>query len=254
MCSIKWSNTCTLSPCVQSSDQIHVLYPHVFNQVIKYMYSIPMCSIKWSNTCTLSPCVQSRLHTSNWPISFRLYTMKWSRDHLLTCVRVYRLNVIIDRLKLLLVRNVVRGCSQLTTSSLVYSFSWILPHPESVHDDDPAISSGVIAISTFVFSPWKLGQIKNLGIMSCISIRCTYDTNLQLIQPLLQELQHFVFLVWTPWWPRQESDWTEIWSVSYRVLLSSGTYVQSFGSIALSWFSKLAAWRAYLKSDRAEIW
>jgi hypothetical protein len=30
-----------------------------------------------------------------------------------------------------------------------------------------------------------------------------------------------VFLVLAPWWPSQESDWTEIWSVSY-------SYVQSF--------------------------
>jgi hypothetical protein len=60
--------------------------------------------------------------------------------HLQLRERVYRLNVIIDRLKLLF--NVVRGCSQLTTSSLAYSFSWTLPHFESVQDDDPAISSG----------------------------------------------------------------------------------------------------------------
>jgi hypothetical protein len=36
--------------------------------------------------------------------------------------------------------------------------------------------------------------------------------------------------------------------------LSSGTYVQSFGSIALRWFSEMAAWRPYLNSDRAEVW
>jgi hypothetical protein len=34
----------------------------------------------------------------------------------------------------------------------------------------------------------------------------------------------------------------------------NGTYVQSCMSIALSWFSKMATWRPYLKSDRAEIW
>jgi hypothetical protein len=32
----------------------------------------------------------------------------------------------------------------------------------------------------------KGGQIKNPGIMSCI-IRCTYDINLEMIQPLVQE-------------------------------------------------------------------
>jgi hypothetical protein len=25
----------------------------------------------------------------------------------------------------------------------------------------------------------------------------------------------FVFLVLVPWWPNQESDWTEIWHASY---------------------------------------
>jgi hypothetical protein len=35
-----------------------------------------------------------------------------------------------------------------------------------------------------------------------------YDKNLELIEPLLQELQHF--LVLTPWWPSQESDWAKI--------------------------------------------
>jgi hypothetical protein len=29
--------------------------------------------------------------------------------------------------------------------------------------------------------------LKNLGIMSCILIRCTYDKNLEMIQSLLQE-------------------------------------------------------------------
>jgi hypothetical protein len=33
----------------------------------------------------------------------------------------------------------------------------------------------------------KAGQIKNLGIMSCILIRCPYDKNLEMIQPLVQE-------------------------------------------------------------------
>jgi hypothetical protein len=46
-----------------------------------------------------------------------------------------------------------------------------------------------------------LGQIKNPGIMSCIFIiyTSTYDKNLELIQPLLQELSHFLcFWFWPP--------------------------------------------------------
>jgi hypothetical protein len=33
----------------------------------------------------------------------------------------------------------------------------------------------------------KVGQIKNLAIMPCILIRCSYDKNLEMIQPLVQE-------------------------------------------------------------------
>jgi hypothetical protein len=33
----------------------------------------------------------------------------------------------------------------------------------------------------------KVGQIKNPGIMSSILIRCTYDKNLEMIQPLVKE-------------------------------------------------------------------
>jgi hypothetical protein len=33
----------------------------------------------------------------------------------------------------------------------------------------------------------KVGQIKNPAIMPCILIRCTYDNNLEMIQPLVQE-------------------------------------------------------------------
>jgi hypothetical protein len=33
----------------------------------------------------------------------------------------------------------------------------------------------------------KVGQIKNLGVMSCILIRCPNDKNLEMIQPLVQE-------------------------------------------------------------------
>jgi hypothetical protein len=39
----------------------------------------------------------------------------------------------------------------------------------------------------------------------------------------------FVFSVLAPWWPNEESNWTEIWS---ELLLPSGTYVQCFGTIA----------------------
>jgi hypothetical protein len=33
------------------------------------------------------------------------------------------------------------------------------------------------------------------------------------------EIAVFVFSVLAPWWPSQESDWTEIWSVSYSILV-----------------------------------
>jgi hypothetical protein len=33
----------------------------------------------------------------------------------------------------------------------------------------------------------KVGQIKNLGITSCILIKYNHDKNLELIQPLVQE-------------------------------------------------------------------
>jgi hypothetical protein len=33
----------------------------------------------------------------------------------------------------------------------------------------------------------KVGQIKHLAIMLCILIRCTYDKNLEMIRPLVQE-------------------------------------------------------------------
>jgi hypothetical protein len=42
---------------------------------------------------------------------------------------------------------------------------------------------------------------------------------LEMIQSLMQELYQFLFFIlfWAPWpwWPSQESDMTEIWSVSY---------------------------------------
>jgi hypothetical protein len=50
---------------------------------------------------------------------------------------------------------------------------------------------------------------------------CTYDKNLEMIQPLVQELYQLFVFVLAPWWPSQESDWTEIWLVSY----SYGTYI-----------------------------
>jgi hypothetical protein len=33
----------------------------------------------------------------------------------------------------------------------------------------------------------KVGEIRNPGIMTCILIRCIYDKNLEMIQPLVQE-------------------------------------------------------------------
>jgi hypothetical protein len=33
----------------------------------------------------------------------------------------------------------------------------------------------------------KVGQIQKMGIMPCILIRCTYDKNWVMIQPLVQE-------------------------------------------------------------------
>jgi hypothetical protein len=38
-----------------------------------------------------------------------------------------------------------------------------------------------------------------------------------------------------------------------ELLLPSGTYVQCFGPIALSWFSKIAWW-PYLKSVQTQTW
>jgi hypothetical protein len=40
----------------------------------------------------------------------------------------------------------------------------------------------------------KVGQIKNLDIMSCILIRCTYDKNLEMIQPLVMLVQEYKIL------------------------------------------------------------
>jgi hypothetical protein len=49
--------------------------------------------------------------------------------------------------------------------------------------------------------------------MSYILIKCTYDKNLEMIQPLV------IFSVLAPWWPNQESDWIEIWSVNHSYLV-----------------------------------
>jgi hypothetical protein len=39
----------------------------------------------------------------------------------------------------------------------------------------------------------------NMGIMACILIRCTNDKNLEMIQPLVEELQNFLcFWFWPP--------------------------------------------------------
>jgi hypothetical protein len=70
----------------------------------------------------------------------------------------------------------------------------------------------------------KVGKIKNSGNMSCILIRCTYDKNLEMIQPLVQELALFVFVAK----PRIRLDRNLV----CELLLPSGIYLQSFGSMA----------------------
>jgi hypothetical protein len=59
----------------------------------------------------------------------------------------------------------------------------------------------------------------------------------------------FVFLVLAPWWPKPRIKLDR--NLVCDLLLPRSTYVQSFGSITLSCLSKMAAWRPYLKSDRA---
>jgi hypothetical protein len=68
----------------------------------------------------------------------------------------------------------------------------------------------------------KARQIKNLGIMSCILIRYTYDKNLEMIQSLVQEL----------WPPGGQTKNQMDRNLVCELLLPSGTYVQSFGSTA----------------------
>jgi hypothetical protein len=80
---------------------------------------------------------------------------------------------------------------------------------------------------------FDLGIIKNIFLVLChVSfIRCTYDKNLEMIQPLVQELTLFVFSVLALWWPSQESDDRNL-ACKLLLVLPSGTYVQSFRSIA----------------------
>jgi hypothetical protein len=53
----------------------------------------------------------------------------------------------------------------------------------------------------------KVGQIKPLGIMPCILIRCPYDKNLEMIYLLVQEQYHFVgFPSWLPKFCRNVDD------------------------------------------------
>jgi hypothetical protein len=69
--------------------------------------------------------------------------------------------------------------------------------------------------------------------MSCILIRYNNDQKFG-DDPFISSgvIPLFVFSALAPWWPRQESDWTETWSVS--VIRPGGTYVQSLRSIAQS--------------------
>jgi hypothetical protein len=91
----------------------------------------------------------------------------------------------------------------------------------------------------------------DMGIVAWVTLKsryyamypCTYDKNLETIQPLVQELYQLAKL-------RIRQDWNFV----CELLLPSGTYVQSFGPTALNWFSKMAAWWPYLNSDRAEVW
>jgi hypothetical protein len=103
--------------------------------------------------------------------------------------------------------NVVRGRSQLSTFSLAYSFSWTLPHPESVQEDDPAISSGVMALFVFsVLAPWWPSQESDWTKIWYVS--CSY---------LVVRMYHFglIELSWfskmAVWRPNLKSDRAEIW-------------------------------------------
>jgi hypothetical protein len=70
---------------------------------------------------------------------------------------------------------------------------------------------------------WKVGQIRNPGIMSCILTRCTNDKNLEMIQPLVQDFLRFRF------WPLVAKP--RIRSDRNTVISPWGTDVQSFRSI-----------------------
>jgi hypothetical protein len=78
--------------------------------------------------------------------------------------------------------------------------------------------------------PSKVGQIKNLGTMSCILIRYTYDKNLEMIQPLVELLSTFCVISFGPLVanPRIRQDRNLV----CELLLPSGTYEQIFRSIA----------------------
>jgi hypothetical protein len=80
---------------------------------------------------------------------------------------------------------------------------------------------------------------------------CTYDKNLEMIQPLVQDFLVFCF-GFGPLVAKVRISLDQ--NLVCELLLPSGTYVQCFGSIALSWFSKMAARQPYLNSDRAEVW
>jgi hypothetical protein len=62
--------------------------------------------------------------------------------------------------------------------------------------------------------PWKVGQIKKP--VYYVMYPCTYDKNLEMIQPLVQELYQFLVFYFCF---GQESDWTEIWSVRYYYIV-----------------------------------
>jgi hypothetical protein len=60
--------------------------------------------------------------------------------------------------------------------------------------------------------------------MSCILIRCTFGDD-PAISSGVTAL--FVFLVLAPWWPSEESDWTEIWYTGFcpRQAVAPTTYL-----------------------------
>jgi hypothetical protein len=82
--------------------------------------------------------------------------------------------------------------------------------------------------------------------MSCILTRCTYDKKFGDVQAISSGvIAHFSFSVLAPWWPSQESDRTEIWSL--RVISPRDTYVQNFRPI-----DPAVAKRALLTDDNGQ--